>query len=165
MSLVVPAGVIRDLIVDGDYLVECIEQRERGCLLVTLALRSRVQTYNLQIETTDHKLEGLFRALLPESARRPGDKPTRQVGSQVVPVVEVDSMPADQSKPRRRRPTRVEQPPSQTVADQPTRAERRRAAMRQLTLVADAPQRVEQPSLQAGKRRGRPKSVRAGESL
>src|SRR5690554_6276590 len=103
MSLMVSSAVIRDLIIDGDYLVECIEQRERGCVLVTLALRSRAQPYSLQIETTENKLERLFRALLPEGAKHVGDKPTRQVGSQVVPVVEVDDMPADQAKPRRRR--------------------------------------------------------------
>jgi hypothetical protein len=165
MSLVVSAGVVRDLIIDGEYLVECLEQRERGCVLVTLALRSRAQPYNLQIETTDNKLAGLFRALLPENAKQLVDRPTRQIGSQAVPVVEVDSMPADQGKPRRRRQPKAEQNTTQTAEDQPSRAERRRAAMRQLTLVPEASSRLEQPSLQPVKRRGRPKSVRSGEIL
>ena len=66
MGLVVSAQIIRELIADGEYLVECIEQRERGKVAVAFALRSRAQPYSIQIETMDNKLGGLFRALIEE---------------------------------------------------------------------------------------------------
>jgi hypothetical protein len=66
MGLVVVAQVIRELIADGEYLVECIEHRDHGKVAVAFALRSRAQPYSIQIETTDNKLGGLFRALLDE---------------------------------------------------------------------------------------------------
>src|SRR4029450_11268965 len=66
MGLVVVAQVIRELIADGEYLVECIEHRDRGKVAVAFALRSRAQPYSIQIETTDNKLGGLFRSLLDE---------------------------------------------------------------------------------------------------
>ena len=56
MGLVVVAQVIRELIADGEYLVECIEHRDRGKVAVAFALRSRAQPYSIQIETTDNKL-------------------------------------------------------------------------------------------------------------
>jgi hypothetical protein len=166
MSLVVSAEVIRDLIIEGDYLMECLEQRERGGVLLTLTLRSRAQPYSLQIETTDHKLEGLFRALLHANAKRSGDKPTHRIGSQSVPVVEVDSLPADHAKPRRRRAPQAAQIAAQTAKGAPAQAERRQAALRQLTLVPEAsPARPEPSSAQPGKRRGRARSSHTGERL
>ena len=165
MSLVVSAEVIRTLIVDGEYLVECLEQRERGGVLLTLALRSRTQPYSLQIETTDRKLEGLFRALLPGDARQSGDKAAHRLGSQTVPVVEVDSMPADQAKPRRRRAQKTAPTAVQTTEGEPSPAERRRAVLRQLTLVPEASlSRPEPSSPRAGKQRRHPRSARTGES-
>jgi hypothetical protein len=103
MGLVVPAQVIRELIAEGEYLVECIEQRERGKVTVALALRSRMQPYSIQIETMDNKLGGLFRALLGEKASHAESATLVKLGSQPVPVVEVDTVPADASKGRRRR--------------------------------------------------------------
>lgn len=165
MSLVVSAEVIRELIIDGDYLLECLEQRERGSVLLTLALRSRAQPCSLQIETTDRKLERLFRALLPQDARRSGDKLAPRIGSQSVPVVEVDTMPADQPKPRRRRGQQAAQRPSQTAQEEPSRAERRRTALRQLTLVPEAPLAPPKSlSPQPDKQRRRSSSSRASES-
>ena len=72
MGLVVLAQVIRELIADGEYLVECIEHRDHGKVAVAFALRSRAQPYSIQIETTDNKLGGLFRALLDEEPSRTG---------------------------------------------------------------------------------------------
>src|SRR5919108_2519025 len=88
MGLVVSAQVIRALITDGEYLVECIEQREHGKVSVTLVQRSRAQPYSIQIETTDDKLEGLFRALLDDKPARSPKPALMKVGSQPVPVVE-----------------------------------------------------------------------------
>jgi hypothetical protein len=102
MGLVVMAQVIRDLIADGEYLVECIEHRDRGKVAVAFALRSRTQPYGIQIETTDSKLAGLFRALLGEEPSRTGTPGGVKVGSQSVPIVEVDSLPLD-GLPRRKR--------------------------------------------------------------
>jgi hypothetical protein len=102
MGLVVLAQVIRELIADGEYLVECIEQRDHGKVAVAFALRSRAQPYSIQIETTDNKLGGLFRALLGEEPSRTGKSALMKVGSQPVPVVEVESLPTDASKGRKR---------------------------------------------------------------
>jgi hypothetical protein len=103
MGLVVLAQVIRELIAEGEYLVECIEHREHGKVAVAFALRARAQPYNVQIETTDNKLGGLFRALLDEEPSRAGKPALAKIGGQQVPVVEVDSLPADASKGRKRR--------------------------------------------------------------
>jgi hypothetical protein len=103
MGLVVVAQVIRDLIADGEYLVECIEQRDRGKATVAFALRSRTQPYNIQIETTDNKLSRLFRALLDEEPSGGGKPDVVKVGNQAVPVVEVDSLPRDALAGRKRR--------------------------------------------------------------
>jgi hypothetical protein len=43
MGLVVVAQVIRELIADGEYLVECIEHRDRGKVAVAFVLRSRAR--------------------------------------------------------------------------------------------------------------------------
>ena len=103
MGLVVLAQVIRELIADGEYLVECIEHREHGKVAVAFTLRSRAQPYSIQIETTDNKLGGLFRALLNEDPSRAGKPVVAKVGSQPVPIVEVDSLPIDTVKGRKRR--------------------------------------------------------------
>jgi hypothetical protein len=103
MGLVVLAQVIRELIVDGEYLVECIEHRDRGKVSVAFALRSRAEPYSIQIETMDNKLGGLFRALLDEEPPRPAKPALVNIGHHPVPVVEVDNMPADAAKGRRRR--------------------------------------------------------------
>jgi hypothetical protein len=103
MGLVVVAQVIRELIAEGEYLVECIEHRDRGKVAVAFALRSRAQPYSIQIETTDNKLGGLFRALLDEDPSRMGKSDVVRVGNQPVPVVEVDSLPLDAVKGRKRR--------------------------------------------------------------
>src|SRR5262245_1209306 len=103
MGLMVLAQVIRELIADGEYLVECIEHREHGKVAVSFALRSRAQPYSIQIETTDSKLAGLFRALLGEEPSRAGKPALVKVGGHPVPVVEVDSLPADAPKARKRR--------------------------------------------------------------
>jgi hypothetical protein len=103
MGLLVSAQVIRELIADGEYLVECIEQRERGKVAVALALRSRMQPYSIEIETVDSKLVGLFRALLGEQSSRVEKSAVVKLGSQPVPVVEVESLPADAPTARKRR--------------------------------------------------------------
>src|SRR5918996_5624300 len=105
MGLVVSAQVVRDLISDGEYIVECIEQREHGRVAVTLTLRARAQPYAIQIETSDNKLDGFFRALLHGQGSTRGQNPAVTGGSQPVPVVEGDTMPADQPQ-RRRRPAK-----------------------------------------------------------
>jgi hypothetical protein len=135
MGLVVSAHVVRELIADGEYIVECLEQREHGRVAVTLTLRARAQPYAIQIETSDHKLDGLFRALLNGQGSTTGKHPAVHVGSQPVPVVEVDAMPADQPQ-RRRRPAKAAiQPEPALREEKPSRAERRRSAMRQLVLM------------------------------
>jgi len=103
MALLVSAHVIRELITDGEYLVECIEQREHGKVAVALALRSRMQPYSLEIETTDSKLAGLFRALVDDKSSHGEKSPGVKLGSQPVPVVQVESLPADTPISRRRR--------------------------------------------------------------
>jgi len=135
MGLVVSAHVVRDLIADGEYIVECIEQREHGRVAVALTLRARAQPYSIQIETSDNKLDGFFRALLNGQGSTIGKNPAVNVGSQPVPVVEVDAMPADQPK-RRRRPAKAALQPEPALREEnPSRAERRRSARRQLVLV------------------------------
>lgn len=136
MGLFVSAQVIRDLIIDGDYIVECIEQRDHGRVAVTLALRSRAQPYTIQIETTDSRLEGLFRALINGQAPGDGKNAVVKVGSQPVPVVEVESVPADQPKGRRRRAPRTGQVEASQASEPSTQAERRRSAMRELVIAA-----------------------------
>jgi hypothetical protein len=166
MSLAVSAAVIRELIVDGEYIIEYLEQRGHGGVLVTFALRSRAQPCSVQIETTDAKLATLFRALLHADGQRSDDAALRRVGSQPVPVVHVDEMPADQAKPRRRRAAKADQNGGQPAEARAPRAERRRAALRQLTLVpgvSSAPGGSSTAPL--GKRRGRPRSSQVGEPL
>ncbi|MBI3326976.1 MAG: hypothetical protein HYZ81_09780 [Nitrospinae bacterium] len=139
MGLLVSAQAVRDLISEGEYVVECIEQREHGRLAVTLALRSRTQPYTMHIEMGEGKLEGLFRALLTDKSPARGGKPVLKVGSQVVPVTEVEAMPADQPKRRRRRrvaDAATVKTPNRSAPETPvTGAERRRSAIRQLVLV------------------------------
>src|SRR6266511_1440876 len=136
MGLFVSAQVIRDLIIDSDYIVECIEQRDHGRVAVTLALRSRAQPYTIQIETTDSRLEGLFRALINGQAPGAGKNAVVKVGSQPVPVIEVESVPADQRKGRRRRAPRTGQVEASQASEPSTQAERRRSAMRELVIAA-----------------------------
>jgi hypothetical protein len=134
MGLVVSARVIRELIADGEYVVECIEQRERGKVVVALALRSRMQPYSIEIETVDSKLGGLFRALLNDNSSRGEKSSGVKLGSQPVPVVEVESLPADASKSRKRRRQAVNHADAQ--ASEPTKpAPRRRRVAGQLVLV------------------------------
>jgi hypothetical protein len=135
MGLAVSAQVIRDLIADGEYLVECIEQRERGKVAVALVLRARALPYSIQIETTDNKLEGLFRALVDDKPVH-GEKPALvKLGHQPVPVIEVDGLPADESKARRRRRTRVTRTENPAAEEPSAPVKRRRASARQLVLV------------------------------
>src|SRR6266511_4268378 len=136
MGLFVSAQVIRDLIIDSDYIVECIEQRDHGRVAVTLALRSRAQPYTIQIETTDSRLEGLFRALINGQAPGAGKNAVVKVGSQPVPVIEVENVPADRPKGRRQRTSRAGQAVASHASEQSTRAERRRSAMRELVTGA-----------------------------
>jgi hypothetical protein len=127
--------VIRDLIADGEYLVECIEQHEHGKIAVTLAQRSRAQPYSIQIETTENKLEGLFRALIDDKPARSRKPALLQIGSQPVPVVEVNSLPADAPKGRRRRKPGVNDAEG-VQAQEPARPVRqRRTSSQQLVLV------------------------------
>jgi hypothetical protein len=135
MGLVVSAQVIRELIADGEYLVECIEQRERGKVAVALALRSRVQPYSIQIETTDNKLGGLFRALLDEKSAHAEKPALVKLGSQPVPMVEVESVPADESKARRRRRQRGNDADGSQPIGPTKSAARGRSSPRQLALV------------------------------
>jgi hypothetical protein len=158
MGLVVSAQVIQELVADGEYLVECIEQREQGKVAVTFALRARAQPYSIQIETNDNKLEGLFRALLREKDIRSKDSRQTRLGGQVVPTVEVASLPADTPKRQRRRQVTVADANAQPV-ESASPTGRRRASTRQLVLM---PQDV---SLQENlsrvqTKRGRPRKVR-----
>jgi hypothetical protein len=134
MGLLVSAQVIRELIADGDYLVECIEQRERGKVAVALALRSRMQPYSIEIETVDSKLTGLFRALLDGKSSHAEKSAVVKLGSQPVPVVEVESLPADAPTSRRRRKHSVNSAGVQ--AGEPSRPARQaRSSAGQLILV------------------------------
>jgi hypothetical protein len=135
MGLVVSAQVVRDLMSDGEYLVEYIVQREHGLVAVMLTLRARAQPYSIQIQTSDNKLDGFFRALLNGKGSTTGKNPVGKVGSQPVPVIEVDAMAADQPK-RRRRPAKAAIQPEPALSEEkPSRAEQRRSAIRQLALV------------------------------
>jgi hypothetical protein len=155
MGLVVLAHVIRELIAEGEYLVECIEHREHGKVAVAFALRSRAQPYSIQIETTDNKLGGLFRALLDEEPSRAGKPALVKIGSQQVPVVEVDSLPADASKRRKRRKQgRNDADGIKSVEPvQPTA--RRRGSAQQLALVPQESRKEPAPAPRPSIRRRR----------
>jgi hypothetical protein len=128
MGLVVSGEVVRDLIADGEYSVESIEQREHGRVAVRLLLRTHAQPYSIQIETSDNRLEGFFRALLNGKGSTIGQNPAVKVGGQPTPVIEADAMPVDRPK-RLRRPTKVAiQPGPALSGEKPPRAKRRRSA-------------------------------------
>jgi hypothetical protein len=135
MGLVVSGQVVRDLIADGEYMVECIEQREHGRVAVTLMLRARAQPYSIQIETSDNKLDELFRALLDGKGSAMRKNPSVKVGNLPMPVGDGDTTPADQPKRRRRPAEAAVQPKPASGEEKPSRAERRRSAIRQLGLV------------------------------
>ena len=142
MGLTVSAQVVRGLISEGEYIVECIEQREHGRVAVTLALRSRAEPYTIQVETGDSRLEGLFRALLNERGADSAKNPAMRGASQRIPVVQVDAMPTAQPRRRQRRsaekaaPLKTPEAPKPSGPEKPlTRAKRRRSAIRQLVLV------------------------------
>jgi hypothetical protein len=153
MALVVLAQVIRELIADGEYLVECIEQREYGKVAVTLALRSRAQPYNIQIETTDSKLERLFRALLGDKEARSEKSRSTKLGAQPVPIVEVASLPADAPKRQRRRRTALNHTDDTQPAEPSRPAVRRRSARQLVLMPQDAASTANQVAVQA--KRGR----------
>jgi hypothetical protein len=135
MGLVVSGQVVRDLIADGEYIVECIEQREHGRVAVALTLRARTQPYSIQIETSDSKLDGFFRALLNGQGPTIHKNLSVKVGIPPIPVVEVDTMPGDQPK-RRRRPAKAAIQPEPAFSEQkPSRAERKRSAIRRFVMV------------------------------
>jgi len=162
MGLVVVAQVIRELIADGEYLVECIEHRDHGKVAVAFALRSRAQPYSIQIETTDNKLGGLFRALLDEEPAGIGKPGVVKVGSQPVPVVEVDSLPLDALTGRKRRKrggndTDVSRSRAPIAPMEPTT--RRRSSGQQLALVPQEPPKEPAPAPKPSKRR---QAARAG---
>jgi hypothetical protein len=159
MGLVVLAQVIRDLVADGEYIVECIEQREYGKVAVSLALRSRAQPYNIQIETTDSKLEGLFRALLGDKETRSEKSRLAKLGAQAVPSVEVASLPADAPKRRRRRQAALNHANGTQPAEPTGPTVRRRRSARQLVLMPqEAASTAHQATVQT--KRGRPSKVR-----
>jgi hypothetical protein len=156
MGLVVVAQVIRELIADGEYLVECIEHRDRGKVAVAFALRSRAQPYSIQIETTDNKLGGLFRALLGEESARAGKSGVVKVGSQPVPVLEVDSLPLDALTGRKRRKrdgngTDVSKSRAPIAPVEPTTQSR--SPGQQLALVPQEPSKASAPAPKPSKRR------------
>jgi hypothetical protein len=161
MGLVVSAQVIRELIADGEYLVECIEQREQGKVVVTLALRARAQPYSIQIETNDNKLEGLFRALLGEKDARSKGSGQARLGGQVVPIVEVTALPADMPKKQRRRQPAAANADSTQSGDSASPKARRRGSMRQLVLMPQDGATQESP-IGVQSKRGRPPKVREG---
>jgi hypothetical protein len=161
MGLVVSAQVIQGLIADGEYLVECIEQREQGKVAVTFALRARAQPYSIQIETSDNKLEGLFRALLQgKDAHGKAAGQTRLAG-QVVPIVEVASLPADAPKKQRRRRAAVADADGTQPMESAKPTARRRASMRQLVLMPQDLSPQENLS-RVQTKRGRPPKIREG---
>ena len=156
MGLVVGAQVIRELIADGEYLVECIEHRDHGKVAVAFALRSRAQPYSIQIETTDNKLGGLFRALLDEEPSRIGKPGVVKVGNQPVPVVEVDSLPLDALKGRKRRKrggndTDISRSRAPIAPMEP--ATRSRSSGQQLALVPQESPKEPAPASKPSKRR------------
>jgi hypothetical protein len=135
MGLVVSAQVIRELIADGEYLVECIEQRERGKIAVAFEMRSRMQPYSIQIETMDNKLGRLFHALSDAKSLRAEKAALVKVGSQPVPVIEVNSIPADVSTDRRGRKRKISDPTGSQAPESPKPTRRSRRSARQLVLV------------------------------
>jgi hypothetical protein len=156
MGLVVLAQVIRELIADGEYLVECIEHRDHGKVAVAFALRSRAQPYSIQIETTDNKLGGLFRALLHEDPSRAGKPAVVKVGSQPVPIVEVDSLPLDTAKgrkPRRLRGSDADSARSRTLTGSREASAPSRSSGQQLALVPQDPAKDLAPVSKPAKRR------------
>jgi hypothetical protein len=155
MGLVVPAQVIRELIADGEYLVECIEQRERGKVTVALALRSRMQPYSIQIETMDNKLGGLFRALLDEKPWRAEKPPLVKLGSQPVPIVEVEGVPADAPKGRRGRKQGAKGANGSQPSEHTKPAIRGRSSAGQLVLMPQEAPSEPAPMSRAPKRRRR----------
>jgi hypothetical protein len=161
MGLVVSAQVIQGLIADGEYLVECIEQREQGKVAVTLALRARAQPYSIQIETNDNKLEGLFRALLRGKDTRGKASEQARLGGQVVPIVEVASLPADAPKRQRRRRVVVADGDAAQPVESATPTARRRASTRQLVLMPQDLSPQENLS-KVQTKRGRPPKIREG---
>jgi hypothetical protein len=122
MGLVVSGQVVRDLIADGEYIVECIEQREHGRVAVTLMLRARAQPYSIQIETSDNKLDGLLRALLDGKGSTMRKSPSVKVGSLPMPVGEGGSTPVDRPKRRRRPAEAAVQPEPASIEEKPSRA-------------------------------------------
>ena len=164
MALLVSAQVVRDLIIDGSYAIEYLEQRDQGRVAVMLALKSRTQPITLQIETTDHKLASLFHALLQDGTPQKGHRPAVKVGSQAVPVVDVETMPADQPQAPRRKPRQRQAPEVTDAAAPPKRGERRRAALRQLILMPqDSPSRaLPSPEPAAPRPRSRVSNGKAG---
>jgi hypothetical protein len=161
MGLVVSAQVIRELIADGEYIVECIEQREQGKVTVTFALRARAQPYSIQIETNDSKLEGLFRALLREKDAHSKASERTRLGGQVVPIVEVASLPADAPKRQRRRRAAVADADAAQPVESARPTARRRASTRQLVLMPQDLSPQENLS-RVQTKRGRPPKVREG---
>jgi hypothetical protein len=162
MGLVVLAQVIRELIADGEYLVDCIEHRDRGKVAVAFVLRSRAQPYSIQIETTDNKLGGLFRALLDEDPLRAGKPVVAKIGNQPVPIVEVDSLPRDAVKGRKRRkPSGNEADVSGSLAPSAPReaTARSRSSGQQLALVPQESPKEPAPAPKPAKRR---QTARAG---
>jgi hypothetical protein len=155
MALLISAQVIRDLIIDGSYAIECIEQRDQGRVAVMLALKSRTQPITVQIETTDHKLAGLFHALLQDNTTQKGRRPGVRVGSQAVPVIDVDTMPADQPQAHQRKPRQRRAVELTGAETPPKRGERRRAALRQLILMPQDVSSRASPSPEAPKTRPR----------
>jgi hypothetical protein len=86
-----------------------------------------------------------------------------KVGSQPVPIVEVDSLPVDAGKGRKRRKQGANDAeiPKPVVPDAPREpAARRRSAERPFALAAQEPPRNPAPVLNAPKRR---RTARAGE--
>jgi hypothetical protein len=161
MGLVVSAEVIRELIADGEYMVEYIEQREHGKVAVTCALRSRAQPYNVQIETNEHQLGGLLRALL-DGKDAPGERSRlTQLGGPAVPVVEVAALPADAPKARKRRRAAVADAKGTQPAEAISPAVRRSRSARQLVLM---PQERPIKANQAGLQNKRKRQPRADES-
>jgi hypothetical protein len=159
MGLVVVAQVIRELIADGEYLVECIEHRDRGKVAVAFALRSRAQPYSIQIETTDNKLGGLFRALLDEEPSRIGKPGVVKIGNQPVPVVEVDSLPLDALKGRKRRKRGGNDTDVSRSRAPMEPATRSRSSGQQLALVPQESPKEPAPAPKPSKRR---QAARAG---
>jgi hypothetical protein len=152
MAMIVSARAVRELISEGDYMVESIEQREHGRVGVTLALRSRAQPCAIHIETGENKLAGLFRALLNGEGPGTGKRAMVTVGSQSVPVVQVEGLPADRPQRRRRRvagAAEIEPPKTSAPGEALTRTKRRRSAIRQLVLV---PQETRQKSARTPQR-------------